>query len=179
MKSSAVNIISLIVLTLITSCNKEENKTSGTITINNELAGAGPYYGYGFHVPTGMKVSNLNSPQDVITLLTNPIIATEEPTISFTVNNFTDSFIKYGQYSNESAAASAFNNLKSFTTTQWEELADSIKPYQIWLFRCSDEKYAKIRIISTFTENRTGMPFPFAECTFEWVYQPDGTQTFQ
>lgn len=179
MKSSAVYIIFLIVLTLFTSCNKDENKTSGTITIDNELSGAGPYYGYGFHVPTGEKVSNLNSPLDVITVLTNPIIANEEPSVSFTVNNFTNSFYKYGQYSNESTASGAFNNLKTFTAPQWIELADSIKPHQIWLFRCSDDKYAKIRIISIFTEKRTGMPFPFAECTFEWVYQPDGTQTFQ
>lgn len=179
MKSSTVYILSVVIPILLTSCNKNEIKTSGTITIDNELLGTGPYYGYGFHVPTGEKVSNLNSPLDVITVLTNPVIANEEPTIFFTVNNYSNSFSKYGQYPGESAASDAFKNLKSFNAPQWKELADSIKPNQIWLFRCSDEKYAKLRIISTFTEKRTGMPFPFAECTFEWVYQPDGTLTFQ
>jgi hypothetical protein len=171
--------IFLILAVASVSCNKDENKYSGTVTIDNELFGAGPYYGYGFSVPTGEKVSTLNSPLDLISLFVDFDVDFTVRKIYMSVNNYKNSFYKYGEYSNEAAASEAFNNLKTFTATQWAELADPIMPNQIWLFKTSDDKYAKIRIISTFSEKREGMPFPFAECTFEWVYQPDGTQTFQ
>jgi len=51
-----------------------------------------------------------------------------------------------------------------------------LKPNQIWLYRSGTERYAKIRIISTKLDI-TKDP-DYAECTFEWVYQPDGTLTF-
>jgi hypothetical protein len=175
---SIITIFIVLIIT-ITGCNKDENNYSGTITINNELYGTGPYYGYGFHVPTGEKVSTLNSPLDVIALFVDFDIDFKVRKIYMSVNNYNNSFSKYGTYPNETAASDAFRNLKSFDEPQWSELADPIEPNQIWLFKTSDDKYAKIRIISTYSEKREGMPFPFAECTFEWVYQPDGSRSFQ
>ena len=174
-------LLSILVIVLIpfTGCKKEKSVTSGTISIDNELFGTGPYYGYGFHVPTGEKVSTLNNPIDVIALFVDFDVDFTVRKIYMSVNNFNNSFYKYGEYLSESAASDAFRNLQSFSVPQWNELADPIKPNQIWLFRTDDEKYAKIRIISTFTETRSTMPFPFAECTFEYKFQPDGTQTFQ
>ena len=40
----------------------------------------------------------------------------------------------------------------------------------------STKKYAKIRIIEVKGELREGIPH--AECTFEWVFQSDGSTTF-
>ena len=34
----------------------------------------------------------------------------------------------------------------------------------------------KIRIVSTVNETRESVPY--GECTFQWVYQPDGSSTF-
>lgn len=171
--------ILLILALTITSCKKDENNYSGTITIDN-TAYPPNYTAFGLHVPTGKKVEDVNNSQpDVIKISPDFDIDYTVRKLYFICNNFNNSFIKYGQYGNESSAVQAYNNLKSFSNSNWKALGDSIKPHQVWLFRTSDEKYAKIRIISTFTETRSGMPFPFAECTFEWVYQPDGTQTFQ
>jgi hypothetical protein len=69
-----------------------------------------------------------------------------------------------------------FYNLTSFTVPEWKVWADSVMPNQIWIYRSGTEHYAKIRIISTVSETRSG--HDYAECTFEWVYQPDGTLTF-
>jgi hypothetical protein len=84
----------------------------------------------------------------------------------------------FGQYIDGATASQAFKNLSSFTVSEWAQLADTVKANQIWLFKTSEEKYAKLLIINTFSEKRANMPFPFAECTFEWVYQPDGSLTF-
>ena len=55
-------------------------------------------------------------------------------------------------------------------------MADPINANQVWVYRTGTETYAKIRIISTVNEIRDDMPY--GECTFEWVYQPDGSLTF-
>jgi hypothetical protein len=65
----------------------------------------------------------------------------------------------------------------------WTDFADPVKPNQVWIYRSQGEKYAKIRIISTVNERRKDTSalrdsVDYAECTFEWVYQPDGTITF-
>jgi hypothetical protein len=55
-------------------------------------------------------------------------------------------------------------------------MGDSIRNNQIWIYRSGSENYSKFRIISTKSE--PGNMRDYAECTFEWVYQPDGTLTF-
>ena len=150
---------------------------SGTITINNEAADEN-YNVYGFYVPTGEKLKNLSTKENLITIQPDFAVDYTVRKLFFSDNNLNNSFSRFGQYSDASVATNAFNNLTSFSVSQWLELGDSIKANQIWLYKTGEEKYAKIRIIGTFTEKRSGMPFPYAECTFEWVYQPDGTQTF-
>jgi hypothetical protein len=91
-------------------------------------------------------------------------------------DNFKDSFYKYGVYGNATAAETAFKSLTSATVTQWQEIADTLKPNQIWLYRSGTEHYAKLRVISTVAEQRSNVAY--GSCTFQWVYQPDGTLTF-
>jgi hypothetical protein len=171
--------IILIILVTISGCKKDKTPPdAGTITIDNELSGSGPYYAYGFSVPAGVKVSTLDAPLNVITILEDHDINMVVRKLFFGCENFENSFSKYGEYADGTAAKTAFDLLKTFTVQTWAATGDSVKPDQVWLFRTSDEKYAKIRVISTFTEIRAGMPFPYAECTFEWVYQPDGTKIF-
>jgi hypothetical protein len=55
-------------------------------------------------------------------------------------------------------------------------MADPVTENQVWIYRSGNEKYAKIRIISTVNEIRENLPF--GECRFEWLYQPDGSKTF-
>lgn len=179
MKTTHILLLSLVLAIILTGCKKEDKPVySGTMTIDNVLLGAGPYYGYGFSVPTGKKVSTLDSPLDVITILEDHDVNYNVRKIFFSCSNFKDAFYRYGSYADAPSAELAFDNLKAFVSPAWKELGDSIKANQVWLFRTNEDKYAKIRVISTFTEKRPDMVFPYAECTFEWVFQPDGTQTF-
>jgi hypothetical protein len=166
-----------IILFAVTGCKKEDGPIySGTITITDESFEGVTWYNYGLSVPTGKKVSTLNDPLDVITIMASGSLTVGK--LFFSTRNLNNSFSKFGEYNNESSANDAFMNLKSFTANSWTETGDSVKPNQIWLYRTHDETYAKIRVISTFAEIRDGMPYPYAECTFEWVYQPDGSSTF-
>jgi hypothetical protein len=173
-----ISLILFLLLISISGC-KKDNKTqnSGTITIDNEPVTTPTYYIYGLHIPTGEKVSILNSSVDVITIMGSDDNGPIE--IYFDTENYQNSFYFYGQYQDLASCKTAFKNLLSFSEPlPWTSLGENVMPNQIWLYKTSTEKYAKLRVISTFSEVRLYMPFPFAECTFEWVYQPDGTLTF-
>jgi hypothetical protein len=169
--------IIIILAVVLTGCKKNDNpKTAGSITIDNLLYGSGPYYAMGFSVTTGLKVSTSSSPLDVITIMADNDVNNNVRKIYFSTLNFTTSFSLYGQYADATAASQAFRDLRSFTEPIWVAIGDLLKPNQIWLYRTSNGKYAKIRIISTVGEKRDNKAY--AECAFEWVYQPDGTLTF-
>jgi hypothetical protein len=166
----------LILSFILSGCKKDNNpRLSGTITINNIFYGSGPYYAFGFSVPTGQKVSTLNDPLDVITIMADADINDNVRKIFFANNNFKYSFYRFGQYTDAATASLAFKNLTSFTNPLWTETGDSVKANQVWLYRTDMDKYSKIMVISTVAEKRNK---PYAECTFEWVYQPDGSQAF-
>jgi hypothetical protein len=168
----------LFILFALTGCKKNDGpKLSGTMTISNEAADKN-YSVYGFSVPTGQKVLNLYNQQDVIIIQPDYNVDYSVRKLYFTSNNLINYFGRFGQFPDVAAATLAFKNLTSFVSPKWTETGDSVKANQIWLYKTSGEKFAKLRIISTFTEKRPNMPFPYAECTFEWTYQPDGTQTF-
>jgi len=94
----------------------------------------------------------------------------------FQANNLNPSFYKLGSYPDSQSASAAFDNLNTVGNYQWAELADSIAANQVWVYRTGTQCYAKMRIISTVNEIRESIPY--GECSFEWVYQPDGSTTF-
>ncbi len=165
-------LIVMLVLSILTSCKKDDLvDTSGTTKINNDLTldpNLQTYINYGFKFSEAKLVPNPNPDVTVDNdgTLDNLILQGKVNT----------RFFKAGEYSTEALAKQGFSNLKSITITQWEEWAFSVKPNQVWIVSTSDEFYAKIRIISTISETRGTRDY--AECTFEWVYQPDGTLTF-
>ena len=168
----------IIILLSLAACKKEKDPvTSGTVKIDNLLYGSGPYYAMGFAIRTGKLVSTLDGAQDVITIIADADIDNNVRKIFFAVNNFKDAFFLYGEYADASQAQAAFNNLTAFSEPAWQSLGDDVKPFQVWLFRTSSETYAKIRVTGTVAEKRNDKPY--AECSIEWVYQPDGTKTFQ
>lgn len=173
--------ILIIVFLFFPGCKKNSGPIlSGTITIENTLTQVdnGPYYALGFSVPTGKKVSTLNDPANVISVLADADQNNVVKRVYFGTWSLENSFYRYGEYSNPTTASAAFKGLTSFTSPQWIEEGDTVRPNQIWLFRTWDDKYAKLRIIDTMTMKKPDMPFPYAECTFEWVFQPDGSLTF-
>jgi hypothetical protein len=166
-------LLILIVVTAFAGCKKDDSyPVSGTATIDNTLYGSSPYYANGFLFSRAKKVSTLDSPAPDITLDNDGTLLN----LVLEANNFKDSFYKAGEFATAALAEQAFINLKSFTVPKWDAMGYLIKPNQIWLFRTGSEHYAKIRIISTIAETRNNRDY--AECTFQWVYQPDGSLTF-
>jgi len=146
--------------------------TSGTTTIDNTLYGTTNYYAIGFNFAAAEKVSSLAKPAPDLLI---ELGGTLDLFILQTGAGLNGFFLQ-GEYSDETKAKQAFDNLEAPVVTQWEDWANPVRPNQVWVYRSADEHYAKIRIFSTFSETRT--PQDYAECTFEWVYQPDGSLTF-
>lgn len=174
----SILIAAFLFFTLL-SCKKDADiPLSGTVTIDNTLFGTGPYYANGFSFSKAAKVSSLSDPGPDITLVATLKIDGTIDQVSIQSENFKSSFYMYGQYTDSQSAVMAFNSLLSATVSegQWDDWAIPVEDDQVWIFRTLDEKYVKFRIISVTAEQRDGKPF--AECTLEWVYQPDGTLTF-
>jgi hypothetical protein len=167
--------IILAIFSLFTGCTKvEPTRTSGTDTIDNTVYQSTTYYVYGFLFSQAKLVSNLGQPgADIIVYLNKD----NSPfRLTLQADNLNPSFYKVGEYPDEASAISAFNNLKTVSVSKWVDMADPINANQIWLFRTGEEKYAKIRIVKTIIEKRQGIDY--GECTFQWIYQPDGSLTF-
>ena len=161
----------------LSSCKKDVTPaTSGTATIDNTTTLGQTYYVYGFLFSEAKKVSTLDDPVDVLTISPEVNINNEIVRITFNVNTFRECFFLFGEYSDAPSASAAFNNLTSFSNPQWIDPPVEVKLNQIWLFRTSKNQYAKIRVVNTVAEKRNNIPY--AECSFEWEYQPDGTLTF-
>jgi hypothetical protein len=182
MKKSA-NII-LIILLFLEGCSKDGSGTSGTDTINNTTHKGTTYYIYGFTFSSGSSVSTNENPGPDIAVYVNADIQNVPPRLYLIANNFNPSFYKVGEYNDETSAKMAFDELKSVTVTssQWTDLADPIMSNQIWIYRSSTDTYTKFRIVNTTIDKRQNTEInqlvDYGECTFEWVYQPDGTLTF-
>lgn len=157
----------------LNSCKKDDTPaTSGTVTIDNTRTLGQTYYSYGFLFSEARTASTLDKPPPDIT------VDSDGTSLLLMADNLKNSFYNAGEYNDAASAGAAFNNLKSavIQPAEWEGLAYAIKVNQIWIYRSGSDHYAKIRIISLIAEVRDERDY--AECTFEWEYQPDGTLTF-
>jgi hypothetical protein len=171
--SKKLFIILLFSVLLQGSCKKDDTpETSGIATIDNIRTLDQTYYVYGFLFSEAKKVSTLDNPPPDIT------VDSDGTSLLLQANNLNNSFYKAGEYNDASSAEAAYKNLKSATVSEseWEGLAYPLKAHQIWIYRSGTNNYTKFRIISIISEIRSGKDY--AECTFEWEYQPDGTLTF-
>jgi hypothetical protein len=174
MKRIQYYIVLAIVIALSGCTKAEKPRTSGTDTIDNTIHFSTTYYVYGFSFSGAKLVSTTTTPKPDIVLYVN---SDNQPNkLTFQANNLVPSFFKAGEFSDEEAAKIVFDNLKTFSATQWSDMADPVSVNQVWIYRSGSDTYAKIRIVSVINEIRqTG---PYGECTFQWVYQPDGSTTF-
>lgn len=166
--------ILILILLVPASCKKDNTPaTSGTVTIDNTRSQGQTYTVYGFLFSQAKKVSKPGNPPPDIT------IDSDGTNLVLMADNFKNSFFKFGQYNDAASAATAFDNLTSATIqeSQWEGLASPVLPDAIWIYRSGTTHYAKILITSIVSEVRSG--HPYAECSFKWKYQPDGSLTFQ
>lgn len=165
----------MAIFPFLTGCTKvEPPRTSGIDTIENTMYQSTNYFVYGFLFSKAKQVSSNLNPGPDITIYVNK--GTTPPTLTLQTNNLNPSFYKVGDFADEAAAKSAFDNLKTFSVTQWQEMADPLNVNQVWIYKSGSDTYAKIRIISTVNETR--QTIAYGECTFQWVYQPDGSLTF-
>lgn len=169
-------LMSVVILSgLMSSCTKTEPvRTSGIETIDNIQYFSTTYFYYGFTFSSAKLVPTYPEPGPDITLYVNK--DNPEYRLTFQAANLKDSFYKVGDYADEPEAITAFDNLLEFSVSQWEGMADPLSDNQVWIYRTGTNTYAKIRVISTINETRDGIAY--GECTFEWVYQPDGSLSF-
>lgn len=170
-------LVFIFLVLLASGCRKDrEPPLSGSFTIDNNLYGTGPYYAFGFSFSKASKVSTLENPPPDITLIAITDIFGHVTKMNLQTSNFKGSFFKAGQYTDAAEALQAFDNLTSATVSQWADDADDIAAHQVWIFRSRSENYAKFLITDAYSEDKD--VWPYAECTFKWAYQPDGTLTF-
>lgn len=180
MKVRAVIII-LLLPVLIVACRSSRPDTRGVITLSSRILPSGQaYYAMGFSFATASKMRTdakvfpdivLRDETDASGDITN-VFFEGAPGFSYMP------FSYHGSYADEDAASEAFLALRKPEALSyvWQQMAKPLMGNQIWLFRTSDEKYAKLRIIRI--EKFRGDIAPWAECTFEWVFQPDGSFSF-
>lgn len=162
-------------ITILAGCTKKEaTRTSGTDTIDNITYFSTTYFNYGFSFSGAKLVSTNINPGPDITIYVN--VDNVTPRLTLQSNNLKPSFYKVGEFADVATAQSAFDNLKSVSVTQWYDMADSVNANEIWIYKSGTDDYTKFRIISTVNETRQSVAY--GECTFQWVYQPDGSLTF-
>ncbi len=168
--------ILLVLGTMVFSgCKKSGTSSpSGTVTIDNTTYQSTTYYVFGFLFSEAKKVTTLEDPGPDIIIYVNA--DTPPNRLTLQANNLNPSFFKIGDYPDAASASTAFDDLRTVGNYQWTEMADPVSANQVWVYRSGTQTYAKIRIISTVNEVRNDLPY--GECTFEWVYQPDGSTTF-
>ena len=167
--------ISLVLFSILPGCTKKEpTRTSGIDSIDNINYFSTTYYYYGFSFSKAKLISTNITQGPDITLFVN--VDNVTPRLTLQAVNLKPSFFKVGGFADETTAISAFDNLKTVSVSQWQDMADPINANQIWIYRSGTDNYAKFRIISTVNESRQGIDY--GECTFQWVYQPDGSLTF-
>jgi hypothetical protein len=169
--------ILLSIFLLLPACSKKEStRTSGTDTINNITYQSSTYYNFGFSFSRAKLVSTNDNPGPDISIYVVAATDTTSARLTLQSDNLNPSFYLVGEYSDENSARSAFDNLKTVSVTTWQDMADPINSNQVWIYRSGSEYYTKIRIVSTVNEMRDNKAY--GECTFQWVYQPDGSSTF-
>ena len=169
-------IPALVLMLVLSGCDRKVGTTSGTITLDNELYGSGPYYALGFSFDRGKTVSTLSTPGPDINIQAGALTQGGAVVPFLSANTFAPAFALAGEYGSESAARDAFNNLKSAGSVSYIEIGAPLKANQVWVIRTEGKKYAKIRTIEVTLDAQASPPF--ASCRFEWVYQPDGSATF-
>jgi len=169
-------IIIFLFAIVLNSCKKTDNTPSGsgTVTIDNTTHQSTTYYIYGFSFSKAKKVSTLEIPGPDISVYVNA--DTPPNRLYLQADNLNPSFAKIGDFPDAASASAAFDNLKTVGNYEWTDLAIPVAPNQVWVYKTGTPCYAKMWIISTVNDSVNNKPY--GECTFKWVYQPDGSTTF-
>ena len=176
-------ITGLVLILGFAGCKKDEPSiiTSGTATLTSTLVLEGStysYYGFSFEKGGISKYNPETSTEwpDIV------IIAIQEPSGDVTgayldsPNIIENSFNLTAEFDDETSATDFFNNYKTVDVINFSKLAKPILKYQVWTFKTGKKLFAKILI--TDVQAYIKISTPYAETTFKWVYQPDGSNEF-
>ncbi len=172
----------LVLILGFTGCKKDEPSiiTSGTATLTSTLVLEGSTYSYyGFSFEKGdVSKYNPETSNEVPDIIVYPITeASGDVTGAFLDSpNIDNSFYLTAEFDVETSATDFFNNYKTVDVTNFLKLANPILKYQVWTFKTGKKLFAKILIIDVQVYKKDSTPY--AETTFKWVYQPDGSNEF-
>lgn len=161
------------------SCDKktEEPQYSGEIILSSELLQSGQdYVFYGFTFATG-KISLYSLTSSTLPdLAAIHVILGDTITVDLSSSNETDAFYKNFTFQNALEAEAYFNNYTEVIASDFQPLAYSVKPNQIWTIQTGNKRFAKIWIKEiTF---KTGSLSEYVDLRIQYEYQPDGSRTF-
>ena len=168
-----------VLLISLSGCKKDKGPPiTGEVTINSTLYGEGPYYALGYSFSQGELVKTNAAPGPDIAVL--PQANADKTAVEWVIlntNNMNNSFSLTASFDNVADAGNFFSHYQTVNdSTVYTGLAKDIQPNQIWTFRTYENKYVKLLILKVVTriDNHT----PYAETTFRYVYQPNGSRTF-
>jgi hypothetical protein len=171
----------IIAVVLFNSCTKDnKDKTSGENTLNSELILDGQTYSVqGFSFESGSVIlynpaTSTTKPDFMVLPDTDPI--TNNIYAYLDTENPLESFGLAGTFPSSGKALDFFNNYKEVNITTFIPFAKPALENQVWVFKTKNKNYAKLLILKVNTSIKNNEPF--AEVTFKWVYQPDGTKIF-
>ncbi len=169
----------LAVSVFLTSCEKEpEHLSGGVFTIDNALYGYGPYYAIGFSFEQGRKLKTSDVPGPDITIHARTGAGDDIEGAYLDTPNMVESFALAGEFGSEAEAKIFFDGLLEIepASYNWVLNADGVRMHQVWIFRTSEDNYARFMIKDLVLDDAEGGPY--AEVTAAWQIQPDGSTTF-
>ena len=174
--------ISVLLLFAFSGCEKEENPdTSGEATLTSDRFLEGSTYSiYGFSFEQGEVIKYNPAGEGIIPdFFIMPVTGTGgQPTGALLDSpNQNKSFSLTAEFSDSSLALQYFSDYKNIIDSNYVSLANPLEKNQVWTFRTAANKFGKILIkdVKAFVKDTEN----YAETTFLWEFQPDGTPEFK
>ena len=177
-----VFLFSALVFFAFSGCEKEESPdTSGEATLTSVRFLEGSTYSiYGFSFEQGKVIKYNPAGEGMIPdFFILPKTGTGgQPTGALLDSpNQNKSFSLTAEFSDSSLALQYFEQYKNVIDSNYVFLADPLNESQVWTFCTRDNKFGKILIkeVKAFVKDTEN----YAETTFLWEYQPDGSLEFK
>jgi len=155
--------------------NKNKTKTSGEVSLNSELILVGETYsvpGFSFE-SASVELYNPAGGNTIPDLFALPEVQNNVYSAYFDTQNNYPSFALVGEFDSSSEALDFYNNYKQVNVNNYTGLAKPVLKNQIWVFKTRNDEFAKLLILKV--EAYLKDTEAFAEVTFKWAYQPDGS----
>jgi len=177
-----VLIFSALLLFTFSGCEKEENSdtsSEATLTSDRFLEGS-TYSTYGFSFEQGKVIKyNLAVEGIIPDFFIEPIPGTSgQVTGAWLASlNQDESFSLTAEFSDSLLALQYFSEYKNIIDSNYVSLASPLEKNQVWTFRTTANKFGKILIkdVKAFIKDTKN----YAETTFLWEFQPNGTSKFK